>query len=294
MCLGGGIVFLTLVFSVQGTPAEATPGDRKSGMFQTRGTDFEDENNSFIDPRARMQDYLKNLSFYEPIYFLVGVNPEKSKFQLSFKYRLFNPGKSLSRKYHWITGFYLGYTQTSLWDLESDSKPFEDTSYKPELFFSSDNIRVRPSWLTDWIVKTGLKHESNGNGGDASRSTNYIYFETVFVSRLSKDFQLGISPQVWLFYNNDDATNPDIEDYRGYFEIKAGITKKENFALLAAFRQGSAGGTIQVDFSYPLHRLFADNVDFYFYAQYVNGYAETLKNYSEKDDVIRLGIAITR
>ena len=51
---------------------------------------------------------------------------------------------------------------------------------------------------------------------------------------------------------------------------------------------------MRIDFSYPLHRLFADNIDFYLYAQYFSGYAETLKNYREKDEATRIGIAITR
>lgn len=80
------------------------------------------------------QPYLKNLAAYDPMYFLVGTDPEKSKFQFSFKYRLFNPERTLAQKHSWVKGFHFAYTQTSFWDLKSASKPFEDTSYKPEFF----------------------------------------------------------------------------------------------------------------------------------------------------------------
>ncbi|ABW68700.1 phospholipase A [Desulfosudis oleivorans] len=246
------------------------------------------------DPRRAIQDYLANLSFYEPTYFLPGTDLSKSKFQLSFKYRLFGPDKPLTRNHPWISGLHLGYTQTSLWDLESSSKPFVDTSYKPEIFFLSDNIQARPSWLNAWVIQAGLKHESNGHSGIESRSTNYTYLKTGFVFDLAGDYRMGISPQVWMFHNNDDRTNPDLEDYRGFFEIETGVSKLESFALISTFRHGSAGPTVHVDFSYPLSRLFADNIDFYLYTQYFSGYAETLKNYRQKYEAIRIGIAITR
>ena len=51
---------------------------------------------------------------------------------------------------------------------------------------------------------------------------------------------------------------------------------------------------MRVDFSYPLSRLFADNIDLYLYTQYFSGYAETLRNYREKDEAFRIGIAVTR
>ncbi len=49
-------------------------------------------------------------------------NPEDSKFQVSFKYRFFNKKGTLAQKYPWVKGFRFGYTQTSFWDLKSESK----------------------------------------------------------------------------------------------------------------------------------------------------------------------------
>ncbi len=86
------------------------------------------------------QPYMANISAYEPIYFLVGADPSESKFQFSFKYRFFNATGTLTQRHPWIGGFHFGYTQTSFWDLESGSFPFEDSSYKPELFHLTENL----------------------------------------------------------------------------------------------------------------------------------------------------------
>ncbi|MBW1827513.1 MAG: phospholipase A [Deltaproteobacteria bacterium] len=49
-------------------------------------------------------------------------NPGDSKFQVSFKYRFFNKKGTLAQKYPRVKGFRFGYTQTSFWDLKSESK----------------------------------------------------------------------------------------------------------------------------------------------------------------------------
>ena len=51
---------------------------------------------------------------------------------------LFSP--AANRPANWYENFYLGYTQTSLWDLQSDSMPFIDTTFNPSVFWLSDNL----------------------------------------------------------------------------------------------------------------------------------------------------------
>ena len=155
------------------------------------------------------QPYVANISAYEPIYFLVGADPKKSKFQISMKYRLFNPEGSLSQDHPWLQGFHFGYTQTSYWDLRSASAPFEDTSYKPELFFLSTNFKQRPRWLQGLFLQVGVQHESNGQGTEVSRSTNYAYFKPYFI-HYNPRTKLGIqlSPKLLLYLGNDDKSNP--------------------------------------------------------------------------------------
>ena len=69
------------------------------------------------------------LSENDPMYFVVGTRGGASaRFQLSFKYRLFDFDAGFGQERPWLSGLYFGYTQNSLWDLESESKAFRDTS----------------------------------------------------------------------------------------------------------------------------------------------------------------------
>lgn len=242
------------------------------------------------------QPYAKNASAYEPMYFLAGAELSKSKFQVSFKYRFINPDTALADDLPWITGLHFGYTQTSYWDLESDSAPFSDSSYKPELFWLSDNfMSSSPGILKGVFFQGGVQHESNGRGGDLSRSTNYLYARPVFVfydHQTSVGLQLA--PKFWAYINNDDNTNPDLMDYRGYFEIEAKGGLADSLVLGSTFRWAEEGASIQLDLSYPLHRFFNGALDIYLYAQYTNMLAEGLQDYTERSEAFRLGLAIVR
>jgi outer membrane phospholipase A len=240
------------------------------------------------------QPYLKNLAAYEPMYFLIGTDPEDSKFQVSFKYRFFNDKGTLAQKYPWVKGLHFGYTQTSFWDLKSASEPFEDTSYKPEFFFLSSKIKTRFPWLRPFL-QTGFQHESNGRGGEDSRSTNYIYVKPIFINYQEKN-RLGImvAPKVWAYVNNDDQTNSDLKDYRGYFDLEVKLGNADSFVLGSHFRWAKEGGSMALDLTYPLHRFFNGNIGLYFQVEYVNALAESLLNYKERTEAVRLGFAIVR
>ncbi len=241
------------------------------------------------------QPYLGNIAPYEPIYFLVGAEPEESKFQFSFRYRLFNKKGPLVTSHPWVKGFNFGYTQTSFWDLKSDSAPFEDTSYKPELFHLTTNFSGRPSWLQGLFLQSGVRHESNGRGGEASRSTNTIYFQPVLISyNPDSNFGLAITPRVWVYFDNSEEYNDDLEDYRGYFELEAKVGKADGLVASTAVRWAKEGGSVQVDLNYPIHQYLSDNLSVYLHAQYVNSLAESLINYQERTEAFRLGISFIR
>jgi phospholipase A1/A2 len=239
------------------------------------------------------QPYLKNLAAYDPMYFLVGTDPKNSKFQFSFKYRLFDINSTLVKDHPWTKGFHLAYTQTSFWDLESASKPFEDTSYKPEFFFLSPNIRV--PWATGFFMKGGFQHESNGRGGEYSRSTNFLYINPIYIA-YSKNTKLGImiAPKIWTYIANEDENNPDLNDYRGYFDIEIKVGQADGFVLGSNFSWAKEGGSMELDLTYPLSQFIFKNLNLYFQVQYVNALAESLLNYRDRTEAVRLGFAIVR
>src|SRR3546814_5462411 len=119
-------------------------------------------------PPSAFDNCRSAISSFEPVYFDIGSKGDtNARFQLSFKYRLFNPTDPLHPEF--IDNLYLGYTQTSLWDLEGDSMPFIDTTYNPSLFWRKDKL-----WETGdqrWFegLSSGVEHKSNGKCGDDSR-----------------------------------------------------------------------------------------------------------------------------
>ena len=145
-----------------------TPASQKSATSKK----YKDLDNIF----SLYEPYLADIGPYKPVYFLLGADPKDSRFQISLKHQLFGDQSALGKSHEWVRGFHLGYTQTSSWDLRSDSAPFEDTSYQPEIFFRSDNILTHPGWLDGLYYQAAMQHESNGQAGDESRSTNYFYF----------------------------------------------------------------------------------------------------------------------
>jgi len=241
------------------------------------------------------QPYLANISAYQPIYFLVGTNPAKSKFQFSFRYRFFNPAGPLAQRYPWVNGLHFGYTQTSFWDLKSNSAPFEDTSYKPELFQLTRNLVAGPGFLQGLFFQSGFQHESNGRGEDESRSTNIFYVRPIMIFyRQSSRLGLQFSPRIRVYVDNSSDTNDDLPDYRGYFELEAKAGKADSLVAGAMLRWAKEGGSVQLDLTFPLHQYLSDNVAIYLQAQYVNALAESLLYYRERTDAFRLGISFIR
>ena len=297
---------LRLPDDIQGTAHLTAPGLQDAGFYFEIREDrqAQKESGAWI-PRTTdepldaltllYQPYVKNISFYEPMYFLVGSDPKYSKFQLSLKYRLFNPEKPFARKRQWLQGFHFGYTQTSFWDLASDSAPFEDTSYKPEIFYITTRLKTKVDGLDGLFLKSGLRHESNGQGGVSSRSTNTAYIEPIFIFYNSKRRTgLKVAPRLWTYFGNEDANNPDLEKYRGYFDLGVTFGKAEGAVVDTTFWWAAKGASVQVNITYPLHTLVFSDLDLYFQVQYVNRLAEGLLNYTERTEAVRLGFAIVR
>ncbi|NNK02457.1 MAG: phospholipase, partial [Desulfatitalea sp.] len=239
--------------------------------------------------------YLSNISAYEPIYFLVGTDPAQSKFQISLKYRLFGDENQMARKHSWVSGIHFGYTQTSFWDLASDSAPFEDTSYKPELLYMTKNIRQKPDWMHALFVQFGARHESNGRAGNESRSTNTIYLQPVFVFyKPTTRIGLGVFPRVWLYAENDDDTNADLQDYRGYCELTLKVGKADGFVLGTKLGFAEQGASVQADLTFPLSQRLSSSAGIYLQVQYVDTLAESLLDYRDRTQAFRLGFALVR
>lgn len=241
--------------------------------------------------------FLSKLSADEPLYFVVGWREYfNAKFQLSFKYAFMNPQGVLSKKSPFFSHVFFGYTQTSLWDIEGDSKPFYDTSYRPSLFFRDDDMHRSESGRYRVWGQIGIEHESNGQGGDESRSLNTIYAQPVIeYPGIWGGGHLTVQPRIWLYLSKGDE-NADIEEYRGYGSLRVAFTGKSEWQLAATVRVGTSGkASIQADATWPMDEILGRNFEGYLYAQVFNGWGESLRSYNERLPwQLRLGIAIVR
>lgn len=276
-----GLAAAPLMFAVS-RPEEAPPGQAPAKTESASG----------IRPDALADNFFGN----EPVYFLVGSDPTHAKFQISFKYRLLNPEGSLASRWQRFENIYFGYTQTSFWDWESDSAPFYDSSYKPELFYYRPDIpQGALPWISRFSFQGGVQHESNGKDGADSRSLNMVYLKPGALIETGDRSLFTIEPRVWA-YIGDLADNPDIDRYRGYFDVEMAWEQLESWKLAATLRKGTGAGkgSAQFDLTYPLHNILKNNLDLYLHLQYYSGYAETLLSYDQARDFLRLGFSMFR
>lgn len=234
------------------------------------------------------------LGFHEPIYFLVGGHDKRAaRFQFSFRYRLFDDHGLVGEAFPVVRGLYFGFTQTSLWDLSSDSKPFRDSSFRPSLFYqwrASD-----PESGGSLAFAGGYEHESNGRDGEDSRSIDTLFLRADARYYLADGrTYLGAAPKFWFYLDKED--NPDIARYRGYAELGLRAGRDDGLMLTGLLRRGTAGKeSVQLDLSYPVRRSIFSGVGAFLHLQYFKGYGETLLDYDERrGSRFRIGLSIVR
>lgn len=235
-----------------------------------------------------------SLSANEPTYFVVGDDSDRgadSRFQISFKYRPFDPKGSVAEYFPALSNLYFTYTQTTIWDLGENSSPFRDTSYRPGVFYRWTG-KGRGLLPAEW--RAGLEHESNGQGGTESRSINTAYVRPTWNYDLPNGKRISFLPKIYSYIEKDQ--NSDINRYRGYADWQVRYGREDGLIVGGLYRQGTGGyATGQVDLSYPISdRIFAGTGTF-FHVQLFSGYGETLLEYNQRRDTqLRLGLSFTR
>jgi outer membrane phospholipase A len=243
---------------------------------------------------------------HEPMYFIAGFEQPNAKFQLSLRYRIFNEDGWVPNHLPPLANLFVAYTQTSLWDWETESAPFRDSSYKPELHYAwRDLFRAgeRQGGIR-WDLEAGLQHESNGRGGIDSRSLNIAYLRPRFTLGQPGDFQVSIAPRVWAYVSEAEGRHTlanipvgdPVERFRGYVDLRVTAGWRDYLMLSAYGRLGNEGdrGSLTVDASYPLKSLPFGLFAGYFQVQYFTGYGESLLDYDLRSEMIRFGFSMWR
>jgi outer membrane phospholipase A len=234
------------------------------------------------------------LSANEPLYFVVGSSSERNfdaRFQLSFKYRPFDPDARVAQYLPPLSNLYFAYTQTSLWDLGGNSSPFEDTSYRPSVYYKWTGAG-RGMIPDGWSV--GLEHESNGRDGADSRSINTAYIKPTWNLDFAHGRRLTLSPKFYQYLEKSD--NSDIYKYRGYVDFQARFGREDGAIVTALYRHGTGGySSGQLDFSYPISDKLFGRTGTFIHLQLMEGYGETLIDYNRYSDTqLRLGLSLAR
>lgn len=221
-----------------------------------------------------------------------GLNTEnvdniEAKYQISVKLPLYQVENSTS-------GLYLAFTAVSYWQVYNGeaSKPFRETNYEPELFYSWRNELTFAGFKFNQI-RLGLSHQSNGQSGLRSRSWNRL-----FASAMFSDANSFYHIKAWYRIEEDekddpfDSTgddNPDITTFMGHTEFGYGTTLGD-FNVMALIRNNlktsNNKGSIELNLSYPISERYE------LLMQYFNGYGDSLVDYNRHQQRIGFGIQL--
>ncbi|ARQ99954.1 MULTISPECIES: phospholipase A [Campylobacter] len=200
-----------------------------------------------------------------------------SQFQISLKKLIFDDLLGFDERY------YFAYTQISWWDLYSDSAPFYETNYQPELF-----VEIPLNYPNLANLKFGFLHDSNGKDDELSRSWNRVYVAVDF-----KLDNLTITPRVYKRIPDKKDDNPKIQNYKGRGDINLDYHMDNGSIFKAVFTNNlkfdkTNKSSLELGYLYPIKN------GFYLYLSGFSGYAKSLQSYDKYQNAINLGIAFTR
>ncbi len=201
---------------------------------------------------------------------------EEVKFQVSFKMPL------ATGLFGGNTDLIFAYTSTSWWQLFNNDADnvFRETNYEPEVFL--ENFPKRKMLGMDFAsLQFGINHQSNGQFGTLSRGWDRFFGSAAV--ELTDDVVVGM--RAWYTYRRQE-NNEDINRYMGYGEIGLGwVPNRHTLTLL--YRPATEGDAVQLTWSYPISKYLR------IYAQYWNGYGESLIDYDVRTKRYGIGLALS-
>ena len=296
---------------IQQASDSTTVGELRAKCAEQAGGEFsgaEDEQATAVDIRLESDEgnILQPFTLmpHKPNYFLAGAynsdgysaelfkeqfgdptlefDDTEAQFQISIKVPL---GINLFDSFD----IYAAYTNRSFWQVyNSDiSSPFRETNHEPEAW-----VQFTPGWevfgFRNVANAFGVVHQSNGRGGVLSRSWNRVYANFVFQRG---NFVLGFKPWIRISEDADVDDNPDITDYLGHYELRAGYKWNNHlFSMMSRnnLESGFDRGAVELGWSFPLWTYPYMKG----YIQYFRGYGESLIDYDQHVNRIGIGISL--
>lgn len=206
------------------------------------------------------------------------LNNEEVKFQVSIKAPI------VRKPFGSNSDLFFAYTSTSWWQLGNSeiSNPFRETNYQPEIFLRNYTLhRLFGLKISSWDL--GFNHQSNGRSGDLSRSWNRVLGSTAIDLN---DVAMRLRAWYRLPEDADSDDNPRMYRYVGYGDALAvWAPSKNTYSLM--YRPGTQGGAVEITWSRPISKIWR------IYAQYWNGYGESLIDYDYRTQRIGIGFALS-
>lgn len=206
----------------------------------------------------------------------------ETKFQISLKSKLWET----------ILGspadLWFGYTQSSRWQIfnASESRPFRETDYEPELMLTVPLHYSFFGWDTR-MAGASLTHVSNGRAEPLSRSWNRI------IGQFGIDrpgWSIMLRPWYRLHEDRSSDDNPDIEDFVGRADLLVTRNWRGNEISLMArhsLRDGDrAHGALELNWAFPIYGELKG------YFQFFSGYGESLIDYNHRANYVGLGVSL--
>ena len=208
------------------------------------------------------------------------VQNTEAKFQISFKTKLWQD------MFDTPADLWFGYTQQSHWQVynKSQSSPFRNTDYEPELMLTVPTSQSLWGWKLA-MVGGGLVHQSNGQDDPLSRSWNRIYA----MAGLERGPWTVLGRAWYRLPEGGGGDNPDITDYMGHGDVQLIYSRdgSHTFSALGRLNAATGKGMLQLEYSFPIHGRLRG------FVQYVNGYGESLIDYNHANSSLGIGLMLT-
>jgi phospholipase A1 len=174
------------------------------------------------------------------------------------------------------------------------SRPFRETNHEPELFYTLTSSQEYFGFCKP-AIQVGFSHQSNGRGGEFSRSWNRLYLDFILPQG---DFTFHIKPWYRLpekseAYKGDPYgdDNFDISSYMGYGELSGQWKINDGNTIDIVLRNNHNRGAVELDWTFHLFWLREDS-PIKGYLQYFNGYGESMIDYNSSVNRIGIGIRL--
>ncbi|MFC0179303.1 phospholipase A [Thorsellia kenyensis] len=264
--------------ALAGNTSEPTPGSVISEMMRDHERPFllfpYDTNYLLFTHTSNLNK--KSIAEYE---WAENADKQEAKFQISLGFPIYR-GIAGNNS---LLGF--SYTQQSWWQSfnTSESAPFRETNYEPQLFLG---------WETDyrfgdWVVRElemGFNHQSNGKADPTSRSWNRLYGRAM---AQNGNLQVDLKPFWRIPENKKNDDNPNITDYTGHYRLKLAYKAGEStLSAEGGYNWNTGYGGAELGWSYPITNHVR------FYTQLYSGYSESLIDYDHKQTRIGLGFML--